>query len=197
MEKEQAEKSVSEDTKEGSLTLKELTLENHRKAERRAFAKKLLSGKIDPKEYYKYLTNQYYNYVILEVTLIAKGFPHRLWNVFRRQAIKEDLQELEETYGFTFAHDILTRSTTEYPSHVESLDYEGLLAHMYVRHFGDMYGGSIIKGRIPGSGRMYDFEDKENLKTSLRSILNNDMADEANKCFEFATRLFEELEDAE
>jgi hypothetical protein len=40
---------------------------------------------------------------------------------------------------------------------------------------------------------MYEFEDKENLKASLRELLIDDMAPEANICFEYAIRLFEEL----
>jgi heme oxygenase len=64
---------------------------------------------------------------------------------------------------------------------------------MYVRHFGDMYGGAMIAKKVPGSGMMYYFEEKEELKEKLRSLLNDDMADEANRCFEFAIRLFEEL----
>jgi heme oxygenase len=74
-------------------------------------------------------------------------------------------------------------------------DKEEFLAHLYVRHFGDMYGGQMIKKRNPGSGKMYDFNNVEELKTTVRAMLNDDMADEANTCFEFAMQLFEELED--
>ena len=42
---------------------------------------------------------------------------------------------------------------------------------------------------------MYVFEDVEELKTTVRAKLNDDMADEANRCFEFAMQLFEELGD--
>ena len=51
----------------------------------------------------------------------------------------------------------------------------------------------MIKKRIPGSGTMYDFDDVESLKATIRSKLNDDMADEANICFKYATELFEEL----
>ncbi len=64
---------------------------------------------------------------------------------------------------------------------------------MYVRHFGDMYGGQMIRKRNPGSGRMYDFDNVEELKTTVREMLHDDMAEEANRCFEFAMELFEEL----
>ena len=41
---------------------------------------------------------------------------------------------------------------------------------------------------------MYDFDNIEELKTQIRDMLSDDMADEANKCFEFAIRLFKELQ---
>jgi heme oxygenase len=52
----------------------------------------------------------------------------------------------------------------------------------------------MIRKRNPGSGTMYDFENVEELKTTVRSMLHDDMAEEANICFQFAMQLFEELE---
>jgi heme oxygenase len=84
----------------------------------------------------------------------------------------------------------------QYAGHVMALEEkDDLLAHIYVRHFGDMYGGQMIKKRNPGSGKMYEFENVEELKTTVRAMLHDDMADEANLCFEFAMQLFEELGD--
>jgi exonuclease VII small subunit len=57
-----------------------------------------------------------------------------------------------------------------------------------------MYGGQMIKKRNPGSGKMYEFENVDELKTAVRAMLNDDMAEEANRCFEFAMQLFEELD---
>ena len=180
------------------MNLKQLTWDNHKKAERKKFASILMSGKITPELYYKYLTNQYYMYVMLEECLRICGFEKK-HPVYRAELMRDDMQELEEKYGFVFDPALLCRVTSEYVTHVENLekneDLYGLIAHMYVRHFGDMYGGAMIKEKIPGSGSMYEFEDKENLQTELRALLSDDMADEANRCFEFAIRLFEELVD--
>jgi heme oxygenase len=178
------------------VNLKELTWENHKSAERKRFAKTLMSGSIDPALYYKYLTNQFYNYVALEyrIPLGILG----LEGIRRANLLRDDLQELETTYGLVFDGSLITQSTQEYITYCEELyekDRSGLIAHMYVRHFGDMYGGAMIQKRVPGSGKMYDFIDKEELKLRVRSLLHDDMADEANACFRFAIRLFGELED--
>jgi len=179
------------------MNLKELTWENHKKAERREFASILMSGKIEPELYYRYLTNQFYMYNVLEASLRTCGLPTSYWGVFRASRMRLDMQELEEQYGFVFDPVNISRTTAEYVTHVENLqkaeDLDALTAHMYVRHFGDMYGGAMISKKIPGAGLMYEFENKEELKASLRELLIDDMATEANICFEYAIRLFEEL----
>lgn len=172
--------------------LKELTAKQHKKAERTKYAKKLLKG-LSPEEYYRYLTNQYEVYYTLELYAkeILKDFPA----IKRASKIREDAEELEMQYGFKYYDSLICDSVGEYKNYVSSLDREGLLAHVYVRHFGDMYGGQMIKKKVPGAGKMYDFENVEALKMKVRSMLNDDMAEEANRCFAFATKLFEELDE--
>lgn len=171
--------------------LRELTLENHKKAERSRFASKLIKG-LNPEEYHRYLVNQHEIYMALEVfaNKIIDQFPE----IQRSLRIADDIIELEHEYDIKWRPDLLCDVVDEYHKHVSTLDREGLLAHIYVRHFGDMYGGQMIKKRNPGSGTMYDFENVEELKTKVRSLLNDSMAEEANKCFEFAIKLFEELD---
>ena len=69
------------------------------------------------------------------------------------------------------------------------------MAHIYVRHMGDLAGGQMIAAKVPGSGRMYKFENPEVLKMAIRERISDDMADEAKVCFEFATQMFKEMLD--
>lgn len=172
--------------------LKELTWENHQRAERTEFARKLLKG-LSPVEYHKYLLNQHYIYHSLETAAneILNEFPA----MRRSDKIKLDLEELEVTYSLGKDPTMITNIAEKYSYYVSTLDNSQLLAHLYVRHFGDMYGGQMIKKRNPGRGQMYDFDDVENLKLNFRALLNDDMADEANRCFNFAMELFEELDE--
>jgi len=170
--------------------LKELTWKNHKEAERKSFAQKLIKG-ISPLEYYIYLYNQYMLYYALE-TRAAELLPE-IKEIFRCEAMLKDLQELIIKYQIEKSIDYIKPVVQSYEQHVQHLDREGILAHIYVRHFGDMYGGQMIKKRVPGSGSMYDFKDSENLKQKIRSMLDDNMAEEANRCFKFAIRLFEEL----
>jgi heme oxygenase len=72
-------------------------------------------------------------------------------------------------------------------------DPKKLMAHIYVRHMGDLAGGQMIAKRVPGNGRMYQFENADTLKTAIRERISDDMADEAIVCFEFATQMFKEM----
>lgn len=177
-----------------SNKLKELTWAHHQAAERRAFAKDLIKGTIDPHKYYMFLVCQHYNYKALED---ATEIPEDLEAIKRADLILEDIEELERMYNFERPTD-LPRSVADYVSHIYDLEDEGenekLLAHMYTRHFGELHGGQIIKKKIPGSGKMYEFDvDKQYLIDEFRLLLHDGMADEAKICFDFASRLFDEL----
>jgi heme oxygenase len=173
--------------------LKELTKQHHDNAERTAFADMLLGGEISPRLYQMYLHAQLQNYLAVES---AVSVPVELEPIFRSAQIEQDLQELESLYQL---EEIETdyRSVTEYCSHIQTLveakDADALLAHLYVRHFGDAHGGQIIKRGVPGSGTMYEFENRRELIQGIRDLLHDGMADEAKICFEYAERLFQEL----
>jgi heme oxygenase len=71
------------------------------------------------------------------------------------------------------------------------------MAHVYVRHMGDLSGGQMIAKRVPGKGRMYQFDKgHDELKEMVRAKLDDSMADEAKLCFDFATKMFQELGEA-
>ena len=86
-------------------------------------------------------------------------------------------------------------TTDRYCKHILSIkdDPKKLMAHIYVRHMGDLAGGQMIAKKVPGQGRMYKFADPDTLKNAIRERISDDMADEAIVCFEFATQSFKEM----
>jgi heme oxygenase len=174
--------------------LKDLTWQNHQKAERSNHARKLLKG-MQPSEYHRYIYNQYVQYAALETQAQHLGALVGIENICRATAIKTDLEELEHLHNIDRNPNKLCPIVYKYRDYVKQLpDCQHVLAHIYVRHFGDMYGGQMIRKRNPGSGKMYDFQDAQYIKDTVRARLHNEMANEANRCFEFAMQLFEELE---
>lgn len=173
--------------------LKELTWENHQKAERTEHARKLLKG-MTPEEYHRYIYNQYVQYAVLESRSKDLGVLEGIEDICRAKSISQDMVELEREYDIQRNVDLLCPVVAQYAGHVMALEEkDDLLAHIYVRHFGDMYGGQMINKKNPGTGKMYQFENVEELKSTVRARLSDDMAEEANRCFEFAMQLFEEL----
>ena len=175
-------------------TLKELTWEFHKNAERQDFARKLLKGQLTEEVYAEYLANQYFIYEALERFSQKAGILNGIEDICRAEAIKQDLDELG------FGGFKIKDSAVEYSNWCNLLYEkrpEQLLAHIYVRHFGDLHGGQMIARRVPGSGAYYQFNGKEkDLITEVRSRLDGKeelFVDEAIKCFEFATELFKEL----
>ena len=178
------------------MSLKDLTHEQHRKAETRPFVKVLFSGNVNPKLYATYLKNQHPMYEILEVC----AMPHNLFagipEIRRAPAILADFIELWGQDNPTFPR--MCPVVDEYIKYILSIkdDPKKLMAHIYVRHMGDLSGGQMIAKRIPGHGKYYQFGDNpDKIKEAIRSKLDDSLADEAKVCFEFATKFFEQMMD--
>ena len=152
-----------------------------------------MGGSIDPKLYATYLWNQFPCYEVLEVMARAQGllddFPH----IMRSKSILADFRELWPQDEKPPEH---TMATKKYLAHMKTImnDADKLMAHIYVRHMGDLSGGQMIKKRIPGKGTFYDFEgDVKEIKESIRAKTNDSMANEAKICFDYATELFKDM----
>jgi heme oxygenase len=174
------------------MSLKELTAEAHRLAETQPFVKKIFSGNLTNEEYAIYLYNQYTAYEILESHALVIGLLNDLPGIQRAAALLGDFKEL---WPDDQEVPPLATATVLYKEHINNISNnpDKLLAHMYVRHMGDLYGGQMIAKRIPGSGSCYKFDNADALKTAIRAKLDDSLAEEALVCFGFATQLFEEL----
>lgn len=173
--------------------LKELTWEHHQNAERQEFVKVLMSGKIHPEFYATYLWNQHKKYDLLEAMAGVHGLLNDFPEIRRKMRIEQDFLELWPDHSVM---PVLCKSTGEYIEHMRSIMQEPdkLMAHIYVLHMGDLSGGQMIKRKVPGEGRMYQFDkDVKELKESIRVKIDDSMAEEAKWVFDSATKLFQEL----
>lgn len=176
--------------------LKELTWEHHKDAERQEFVKVLMSGNIHPKFYATFLWNQHMKYDLLEALVSVTGLLIDIPGIWRKQSIYDDFVELwsyEE-------QPVILESTKKYVEHMRTIiaNPDALMAHVYVMHMGDLSGGQMIAKKVPGAGRLYQFEgDISQIKEKIRSKTHDGMADEARKCFSFATETFKELMELE
>ena len=170
-------------------TLKALTNHNHEVAENQPFTKLLLSGNIPENIYADFLYNQHAIYKTLETVAESRGLLNGLQGIERNQKIQLDYENLPKCKTIVYP------STQKYIQYIttRNLTDNQILAHLYVRHMGDLYGGQMIKRVVPGTTTMYEFENRKELIDALRQKLDVSMAAEANECFIFAIELFTEL----
>lgn len=173
------------------MSLKELTWEEHRNAETRPFVKVLFSGNVDPQLYATYLYNQFPMYEILEVCTMPHAVLNDVPGILRSKAIRADFEELWQGEN----KPPLCPVVNDYIKHIIDIkdDPKRLMAHIYVRHMGDLAGGQMIAKRVPGSGNYYKFDNVDDLKTKIRAKVSDDMVEEAKLCFRYAARLFDEM----
>lgn len=171
------------------MALKDHIKENHDRAEQHPFVVQLLSGQLSKEAYAEFLYNQAMCYYALEKAAETYGLLSGIESIRRAALIEQDADELNRNA-------CVHASTRDYIKYLDSVSPRQLWAHIYGRHFGDLYGGQMIKKVAHGSCRMYDFEDRAGLIAKVREHLDDDLADEANLTLDFALRLFDEVADA-
>ena len=175
------------------MSLRELTQEKHTEAEQTAFAGLLLSGNITTEQYAKYLYQMLLIYNSLEMTAHKFGLLEELPDLRRAPQIYLDLIELVgKNYNCGWVPEAV-----EYHKYLLSLangaNRDKVMAHVYVRHMGDLYGGQMIAGKVPGSHKFYEFKDPTGLKALIRERLDDSMGDEANVAFDHAIKIMRAL----
>ena len=122
--------------------LRDHTNAKHREAEARPFVQYMLGGGIIEKDYLLFLQQMYNLYGTIEYFAEMSGLLHDLPDIRRAEYIREDLTELNATTAEALP------ATRKYQHRIIELYHSGqrdqILAHVYVRHMGDMYGGKIL-----------------------------------------------------
>ena len=171
------------------MSLRDAIKEKHDKAEQHRFVKLLFSGQMSKEVYADFLFNQFLAYAKLETLADHYGLLNELEPIKRAALMEEDMLALREAA-------MLHRATTKYLDYLNTVPREKLMAHIYVRHFGDMYGGQMLKKVVPSQGKMYEFENRADLIAKTRERLTDDLGEEANTVFDYVLELFDEIADA-
>lgn len=173
--------------------LRDYTNDKHREAEDTPFVQYMLHGNITVPHYARYLQQMYQVYsnieYFAEISHLIQDFP----DIKRAEYMRQDLEEL----GYGLAETYLP-SIQRWRQRIVDLYYVGdkqqIMAHVYVRHMGDMYGGKAIAKRVPGSGRAYGFADRPALIRAFDAKLHTGLVDEALVAFDLAIDFFHELQ---
>jgi heme oxygenase len=167
------------------LPLKEATAEKHRLAEKMPFNIKMFKGELSKAEYQLYLVQQLEIFKAIE----SRGLPHP--NLSRASAIQEDIDELSKE-GCNALQ--VLKSTEEYANYLKNISSEKLLSHIYLNYLAIMFGGQMMKKKVPSSGKMYDFENMKDAMMAIRALQKDEWADEVNRGFDYNIQMFADLE---
>jgi heme oxygenase len=165
------------------MGLREATSELHRKAEQTEFNQRMMNNKLSIVEYSRYLMSQYYIFDTIEKYNVLPES-----GLARSGKVLDDLNELGETII------MISPKTQEYVDYLIALDNDAIQPHIYLNYLALVFGGQLIKTKIHGSGRMYDFDNMHASAAAIRRIQNDEWADEVNKGFEFIINILDELQ---
>lgn len=168
------------------VILRDLVHDLHTQVENTQFALKLFSGNISTEEYAEWLYQLMMVYGTLETVAKSVGLFDTLPGLERGHLIYQDLMELDGVNGRK-----MKPATREYINYLLNLypARDKILAHMYVRHMGDLYGGQLLAMKVPGSGKQFIFNDRKQLIANFRELLDISLAPEARIAFEWNLKL--------
>jgi heme oxygenase len=169
------------------MGLREATAELHSKAEKMEFNQRMFKGELSKKEYLHYLIQQASIFQCIEEHKSADISPDlaRLTRVF------QDIVELSRQVPDSFP---TIKATAEYGIYLEGLKTKDLYPHIYLNYMALMFGGQIMKPKVHGKGRIYDFDNVPELVTMIRGIQKDEWADEVNKGFQYIINILDELQ---
>lgn len=175
-------------------TLKELTWDKHKEAEAQPFIKSIFKKQVNVEKYTDYLNQLLAVYQNLEFYAARLDIFEGIEDIRRARLIELDYFEL---LGPDSKIGSLKQSTRNYISYLDSIqeDKKKLLAHIYVRHMGDMFGGQMLAKLLPGSNRMFQFKDIEKCMMGIRKQLDVSLAPEANIAFDHNINIIKEYND--
>jgi heme oxygenase len=172
--------------------LREATQQRHQAVEDLPFTQYLLHGDITREHYVIYLAEMLEVYRTLELLATLEGLLDDMPELPRVNRMSEDLEELAP--GYQHETTAATRDYLKYLNDLFASDRShDLMAHVYVRHLGDMYGGKLIARRVPGAGRWYEFDNRADLVKRFNAKLSMDLTTEALQAFDWFGKIFQDL----
>jgi len=168
------------------LPLKEAIAENHSLAEKMPFNQRMFRGELSNEEYILYLSQQLAIFDAIEIHELPHPSLDRAGKVF------EDIKELVGGGQIQITPLV---ATNEYRKYLNTLTKEQLLPHVYLNYLAIMFGGQMMKSKVPGSGRMYEFDgDMREIAGTIRAVQKDEWADEANKALLYNINILDELQ---
>ena len=168
------------------MSLKELTADKHREAETTQFMKAVFAKTLPRDHWVDFTYQKTLFYSTIENAATQQGLMNDLEPMRRSALLAQDYEKMDGS-AREFKPAVL-----EYHNYIQTLtDPTLIMAHLYTWHMGDLFGGQMIKKIVDAPHTHLDFEDSKMLMTNMRSLLSDDMGDEANTAFDWAIKIME------
>ena len=172
------------------MSLKELTWDAHQRAEATPFMKAVFKKALPQTVWADWTYQKTLFYGTIEGAAGANQLLGDLPDIRRAFYLYQDFCDL---WDKNTTRPDYRPIVVDYHNYLLSInkDPKKVMAHLYVWHMGDMFGGQMIKKIIPGPHRNLEFKDSDSLKANIRARLDDSMAEEANVAFEWAIKMME------
>lgn len=172
------------------MNLKELTWTRHELAETTPFMKSLFERSLPIEQWVDFTYQKMCVYTAIEQSANEHGLLDDLADMCRSGHLHSDIEamRLENKHPDRCYEE--NSITAEYCAYLDAItDPDKILAHLYVWHMGDMYGGQMIAKLIEAPHTHLVFENRAALIAKLREKLHDGLAEEANAAFDWAIKL--------
>lgn len=175
------------------MSLKELTKEKHTEAERTPFMNAVLKGNISKELWADWTYQKTLFYGTIEGAAGANQLLGDLPDIRRAFYLYQDFQDMwdKDTTRPDYRPVVV-----DYHNYLLSIskDHVKIMAHLYVWHMGDLFGGQMIKKIVDAPHRNLDFDNVDALKATIRTKLDDSMGEEANVAFEWAIKMMHDYD---
>lgn len=173
------------------MGIKELTAAEHTAAESTPFMKAVFNRTLPMELWIDWTHQKTLFYGTIEGAAGAAGLLKDLPDMRRNFYLWQDLQDMYNGPRLKYR-----QSARDYHNYLLSIskDPAKVVAHLYVWHLGDLFGGQMIRNLIPATHHALNFQNPDLLKSTLRSMVTEEHAEEAKVAYQWAIKMMSEYD---
>lgn len=163
-------------------TLKEYTRAKHDEIENAPLSMAIMSGDISQTQWDLLVRQKAYVYAEIEKKLDMPDYVKLV------SKVESDLNSQSRT---------LLVATHNYVKYLKELSEEQTVAHLYVHYLGEMFGGQVMKRKIPYENKTHmNFDNTAEAVGFIRGLISGKdelLKDEANNAFDLMLKIHDEI----
>jgi heme oxygenase len=166
--------------------LREYTRDSHVLVESTKFMRAVFERSLPLKLWYDFVYQKSLFYEVIEDTAEASKFTEDFLDINKQHDLHAECTSQTDTFQYRDA-------TVEYYKYLNTIPIgdRRILAHLYVWHMGDMYGGQMINRVLGINSPSLTFPNRAQLIQKLEQKLDIDLVSEAKVAFEWANKILQ------